>query len=280
MKSYTLKRHVHVFRVNSLKASRNAVLNYLKNLGYEVEPGKYSSQAIRLKGSLTREVLRLIETGVLTPQDEASMVAVELMPLRENIVVADLCAAPGNKTSYIAEKLKLRITIHAFDVNKDRIKRMRKLLERTGTSPAVKVYHMDARKAPSVLRLESVDLALVDPPCSSTGALAKNPEVRWRYTPRALERINELQKELLDTAIRLVKPGGHVMYTVCSVLVSEGEYVVEDMIDKYGDALSIIPLKKPFKESPILEGTMRSYPHIHGVTGFYYALLRKNYSIK
>ena len=271
----TLKPRIHVFRVNMLKATRKAILNYLGSMGYKVEPGKYSEQAIRLEGSLTSEVLRLIETGVLTPQDEASMVAVEILPLHENIVVADLCAAPGNKTSYLAERLKLRVTIHAFDINKDRIKRMRRLLERTGTLDVVKIYNMDARKSIKVLGPESMDLVLVDPPCSSTGALARNPEVRWRYTPKALEKINDLQRELLDTAVKLVKSGGHILYTVCSVLVSEGEYVVMDILDKYGDILSIVPLTKPFKESPLLPGTMRSYPHIHGVTGFYYALLRK-----
>jgi len=272
---YTMKRSEHVFRVNALKASRTAIYNYLKSLGLEVELGKFSSQAIRLKGSLTREVLKLIETGVLTPQDEASMIAVELMPLRENMIVADLCAAPGNKTSYIAEKLQLKVKIHAFDINRDRIKRMRALLERTGTANAVKIYQMDARRSVEVLGEESVDLALVDPPCSSTGALARNPEVRWRYTPRALSEINKLQKQLLDTAIQLVKPGGYVMYTVCSVLVSEGEGVVKDVLEKYQGKVVVAQLTGPFKESPLLRGTMRSYPHIHGTTGFYYALLKK-----
>ncbi|MET1159602.1 MAG: RsmB/NOP family class I SAM-dependent RNA methyltransferase [Thermoprotei archaeon] len=264
----------HTFRVNSLKASPIAILNYLNRMGYRVEKGVYSRNAIRLYGSLGREVLKLVETGVLIPQDEASIVAVELMPLREGIVIADLCAAPGNKTSYIAELTQLKSEIHAFDVNKDRIKRMRKLLERTGTAKPVRMYHMDARKAVEVLGKNSVDVVLVDPPCSSTGAIARNPEVRWRYQPKTLARINELQRELLLTAVEIVRTGGYIMYTTCSLLPSEGEEVVKYVLEKSGE-LEIVKLEKPFKSSPILLGTMRSYPHIHGVTGFYYALLRK-----
>lgn len=276
----TLKPRIHVFRVNILKASPKAIMNYLRSLGYNVEPGKYSSQAIRLEGSLSREVLKLIETGVLTPQDEASMIAIEIIPLHENMRVADLCAAPGNKTSYLVERLRLKTIVYAFDINKDRIKRMRSLLERTGTLNAVRIYNMDGRRAIDVLGRETMELVLVDPPCSSTGALARNPEVRWRYTPKALEKINTLQKQLLDTAVKLVKSGGYILYTVCSMLVSEGEYVVMDILSKYDKSLSIVKLIKPFKESIVLPGTMRSYPHIHGVTGFYYALLRKERDLR
>ncbi|WFO74689.1 RsmB/NOP family class I SAM-dependent RNA methyltransferase [Desulfurococcaceae archaeon MEX13E-LK6-19] len=266
----------HVLRVNMLKASRDAILKYLSDRGYRVEPGKYSPQAIRVYGSLGDDIIKLIETGVVTPQDEASMVAVELLPLREGIVVADLCAAPGNKTSYVAERTRLKAEIHAFDVNRDRIKRMRRLLERTGTDKVVKIYHMDARKAVDILGRESMDIVLVDPPCSSTGALARNPDVRWRYEIDELKEINELQKQLLETAAKIVKKGGYILYTTCSVLPSEGEYVVKHVLEKH-DNLELVSLNRPFKKSPLLEETMRSYPHIHGVTGFFYALIKKKY---
>ncbi len=264
----------HVFRVNSLKASRNAIIKYLRDFGYDVVPGYYSPQAIRLKGSLGREVLRLIETGVLVAQDEASMVAVELLPLRKGIEIADLCAAPGGKTTYMAEKTLLKSRIHAFEINKDRVKRMRRLLERTGTIDSVKIYHSDARRAVEILGKNSVDVVLVDPPCSSTGAILRNPDVRWRFNESEIKTINKLQKELLETAYHIVKPGGHILYTTCSLLPIEGEYVVKYLLSKYS-SITLVKLDKPFKESPILPGTMRSYPHIHRVTGFYYALLKK-----
>ena len=264
----------HTFRVNQLKASPKAILNYLKTMGYKVEPGRYSPRAIRLYGSLGRDVLRLIETGVITPQDEASMIAVELLPLEEGLVVADLCAAPGNKTSYLAELTKLKVEIHAFDINRDRIKRMKSLLERTGTDKAVRIYHADARRATDILGLESVDIALVDPPCSSTGAIARNPDVRWRFNASELEDVNRLQKQILSEAVKLTRRGGYILYTTCSLLPSEGEEVVKYVLSEYNE-LKIVRTVEPFKESPVLPSTMRSYPHLHNVTGFYYALLKK-----
>ena len=272
---YSLKpwRH-HVFRVNSLKASLEAIYNHLRDLGYRVERGRYSRQALRIYGSLGREVVRFIETGVLIPQDESSMVAIELLPLEDTVEIADLCAAPGGKTTYLAEKTRPKTRIHAFDVNRDRVKRLRTLLERTGVSKAVRVYHRDAREAPEILGGNSMDMVVVDPPCSSTGAIARNPDVRWRYNEEEIKEITRLQQQLLETAYKITKSGGYILYTTCSLLPWEGEYIVKKIIEKHGD-LEIVKLSKPFKQSPILPQTIRSYPHIHHVIGFYYALLRK-----
>jgi len=218
----------------------------------------------------------LIEVGILAPQDGVSMIAVEIVPLSSEVrATADLCAAPGNKTSYLAELSGLKVKIHALDVNKDRIKRMRRLLERTGTMNTVVIHHMDARKAVDLLGENTMDLVMVDPPCSSTGALARNPDVRWKYSVDQLAEINELQKQLLETAIHLVEKDRYVIYTTCSILPSEGEHVVEHVLDKYGSQVEVVSLEKPFKKSLVLEGTMRSFPHIHRVTGFFYTLLKK-----
>ncbi len=264
----------HVFRVNTLKADPDAIYEHLKSLGLRVEKGRYSRRALRVYGSLSNEVIRFIETGILVPQDESSIVAIELLPLQPGVVVADLCAAPGGKTSLVAEVTRLESTIHAFDINRDRVKRMHVLLDRTGVDRVVRVYNMDARRALEVLSDESVDVAIVDPPCSSTGALARNPDVRWRYRECEIKSIVDLQKQLLEIAYRIVKKRGYILYTTCSVLPVEGEYVVKHLLDRYR-CLEIVSLEKPFNRSPLLEGTMRAYPHRHGVIGFYYALLRK-----
>ncbi|NPA97964.1 MAG: Fmu (Sun) domain-containing protein [Crenarchaeota archaeon] len=272
--SSTYKQYTKTFRVNSLKASRNAVLEYLRRAGYEVRPGNYSPSAIIVSGSLDKELVKLIETGILTPQDESSMVAVELLDPKPGTSIADLCAAPGGKTSYLAEYTRLKSRIHSFEIYSDRAKRMRRLLERTGTIKAVTIHVGDARRSPEVLGEKSMDYVLVDPPCSSTGAIARNPDVRWRYREEDIKQIIILQQELLEAGWRLLKPGGRLLYTVCSVLVDEGEYVVKQFLEKHGDA-ALVKLEKPFKQSPLLPGTMRAYPHLHGTIGFYYALLEK-----
>ena len=271
---FTLTPPPHVFRVNSLKASRENIIELLRSKGVSVEAGKYSPQAIRITGSLKRDVIELVEKGVLVPQDESSMVAIELLNPKEGMDIADLCAAPGGKTTYLAEKTRLKARIHSFEIFEDRARRLKKLLKKTNTDSVVKVYVMDARYADKVLGRESMDQVVIDPPCSSTGALARNPDVRWRYDEDELERINRLQKELLETGWKILKPGGRLLYTTCSVLPSEGEYVIKDFVKKHDDA-TIIDLNKPFKKSPIFPQTMRAWPHIHNVTGFFYAILEK-----
>ncbi len=262
------------FRVNTLKASREAILKYLRDSGYDVVPGKYSGRAIRVYGGIGKEIIRFIETGILIPQDEASMVAVEILDPKPNSEIADLCAAPGGKTTYLAEYTGLKSRIHSFEIFRDRAKRLRLLLERTGTISSVRVYVRDAREAPTILGRESVDYVLLDPPCSSTGAIARNPDVRWRYNEEDVKKLVSLQRELLETAWIILRRNGRLLYTVCSVLPWEGEYVIRGFLDKHNNAY-LIRLDKPFKPSTILSGAMRAWPHIHETTGFFYALIEK-----
>ena len=253
----------------------DAIINYLSSYGYSVERGTYSSQAIKIKGSLGKEIIKLVETGILVPQDESSMVAAELLSPRPSSKIADLCAAPGGKTTYLAEITSHKSEIHSFEIYKDRAKRLRLLLDRTGTSDVVRIYVEDARKAPLILGNESMDYVLVDPPCSSTGALARNPDVRWRYRQEDVEKLSILQYEILSAGWKILKKNGRLLYTVCSVLPLEGEYVIKKFIEEHKDA-KLIDLGKPFKKSPILPQTMRAWPHIHGTIGFFYALLEKD----
>ncbi len=272
--TYTLKPHPHVFRVNKLKASRKAIIRYLSQQGYSVSEGKYSRQAIQISGSLGRDVIRFIETGILVPQDESSMVAVELLDPRGGMEIADLCAAPGGKTTYIAELTGLKATIHSFEIYRDRVRRLRRLLERTGTLEAVRIYIDDARRAPEILGKESMDRVLVDPPCTTTGALARNPDARWRFRRKDLEELIRLQYEILEAGWSILRRGGLLLYTTCSVLPHEGEYIVEKLLRNHSNA-SLIALTTPFKPSPLLHGTMRAWPHLHGTIGFFYALVKK-----
>ncbi len=271
---YTLNPPPRVFRVNTLKASRNAILKYLSSQGLRVEPGRYSSRAIRIYGGLSRDVIKLVETGILVPQDESSMIAVELLDPKPGTVIADLCAAPGGKTTYLAEYTGLKSIIHSFEIYRDRAKRLRLLIERTGTGKAVRIHVMDARRAEEVLGRNSVDYVLLDPPCTSTGALARNPDVRWRFRWNDMLELVKLQEELLEACWRILRRKGRLIYTVCSVLPWEGEYIVKKFLEKHVDA-KLLYLDKPFTVSPILPGTVRAYPHKHDVIGFYYALILK-----
>jgi len=169
--------------------------------------------------------------------------------------------------------MRNRGRIYAFDIHDDRIARLKELLERTGVTIA-KVFKEDARRAPEILYEEVADRVLLDPLCSSTEAIAKHPEARWRLDEEKLRGLVKLQEELLEVALRLAKPGGRILYTVCSVLPEEGEYLVRRFLEKHRSEVKLVPLTGPFG-SGLLPGTMRAWPHRHGTTGFFYALFEK-----
>lgn len=265
-------------RVNTLKATVEEVISELQKEGVKPTTGKYVPTIIKFKGPYNFNNSKLFNEGKIVIQEEASATASLLLNPKPGEIVVDLCAAPGGKTTHIAELMRNQGVIHAFDVDEKRLRRMKELLNRTGVAIA-KIHHMDGRKAPKLLGEETADKVLVDAPCSSTGTLAKNHELRWRVRYEKIEDIQALQIELLDTAVRLVKPGGRILYTVCSVFKEEGEDVIKHTLDKHQGILTLIPIDKPF-DPGFLRGTMRSWPHRHEVNGFFYALLEKTKSLR
>ncbi len=260
-------------RVNTLKASVDEVVKELRREGKNPEVSRRVPVVIRFEGPYNFNKSKLFQQGKIVIQDEPAALASILLGVRPGMVVVDLCAAPGGKTTHIAEIMKNEGVIYAFDIDKARIKRMRELLKRTGTHRIVRIIINDGAKAPEILGEEIADRVLVDPPCSSTGTLPKNPELRWRLIEDKLKDIIENQRRLLVAAVRLLKPRGRLLYTTCSLLVEENEGNVKWLLEKY-PKLKLIPLKGPYDEG-FLPGTMRAWPHRHGVTGFFYALIEK-----
>jgi len=261
-------------RVNTLKASVEEVLEALRREGaHVIGVGRYVPIVIRIKGPYNFSKSPLYSEGKVIIQDEASAVAAIVLDPKPGEVVVDMCAAPGGKTEHMAEIMKNEGVIHAFDIDEARIRRMEDLLNRTGIR-IVKIYRKDVRKAPEILGEGIADKVLLDAPCTSSGTLAKNPDLRWKITEVSLKRAVRMQRELIDVAVKLAKPGGRILYTVCSVFREEGEDVVKYVLDRYPGKLRIIELKGPF-DPGFLPGTMRAWPHRHGTNGFFYALLER-----
>ena len=260
-------------RVNTLKADPDEVLRLLRESGLEAWPSERVPSVIRYRGAFNATLQRLLREGKVVPQDESSAAAALLLDPRPGEVVADLCAAPGGKTTHIAELTRNSARILAFDVYWDRLERLRWLAEVTGTSPSITILAFDSTRAPSVLGENSVDKVLLDPPCSTTGGLHKNVDARWRVRRAKIEELAGQQRRFMEAAIRVLRPGGRLLYTVCSVLAEEGEDVVRWALERF--PVRLVPLRGPYDESPLLPGTMRAWPHRHGTTGFYYALLEK-----
>ncbi len=264
-------------RVNRLKATVEEVVEEVRRSspGARVWVSERHPYTVFVeRGRLPLRSTRLLREGLAVVQDEASAVASVLLGPRPGETVVDLCAAPGGKTTHMAELMEGRGVIYAFDVFHDRMLRLRELAERHGVAHMVEPVEADGRLAPRLLGEEVADRVLVDPPCSTTGTLAKNPDVRWRLTREELERMVRLQEELLEAAVRLARPGGRILYTVCSLLREEGEDVVSRVLRRHPE-LRLVPLRGPYDPSPALPGAMRAWPHRHRTTGFFYALLEK-----
>ncbi len=260
-------------RVNILKATVEEVVEELRKEGVEPQIGKYVPTVIKFKGPYNFDKSKLFREGKIIIQDEAAALASIILDPKPGEVVVDMCAAPGGKTEHMGELMRNQGTIYAFDIDDARIKRMKELLSKAGIT-IVKIFKEDVRKAPKIIGEEVADKVLLDAPCTSSGTIMKNHELRWRIQEKKIYEMAQLQYELLKTAIRLVKPGGRILYTTCSLFTEENEEVVQKILREFEGVIRLVPLNGPF-DPGFLPGTMRAWPHRHGTLGFFYALFEK-----
>jgi len=266
------RRPLISIRVNTLKATVNEVIEELEREGKEVKVSSVVPTILKFKGPYDFDGSKLYREGKFVIQEEAAALASIILNPKPGEKVIDMCAAPGGKTIHMAELMKNKGVIYAFDVDKARIKRMRELIRRTGVS-IVKIYVEDVRNAPKILGEEVADKVMLDAPCTSDGTIAKNPELRWRIHEEKIAEYAKLQYELLETAIKLVKPGGKILYCTCSMFKEENEDLIENLLKKHPE-VKLIPLHGPYSKG-FIPNTMRAWPHKHNTIGFFYALLEK-----
>lgn len=265
-------------RVNVLKSSVEEVEKALRSEGVEPIRGRYVETVLKFKGPYNFDKSSLYREGKIVIQDEAAALASIILDPKPGETVIDMCAAPGGKTEHMGELMKNSGTIYAFDIDRKRIKRMKELLRRTGIT-IVKIYEEDVRKAPKILGEEIADKVLLDAPCTSSGTIFKNHELRWRIQEKKIFEMAQQQLELLKTAIKLAKVGGRILYTTCSLFKEENEEVVAKILKEYEGVVKLVPLNGPL-DPGFLPGTMRAWPHKHDTLGFFYALFEKVKSLK
>ncbi|AAL80790.1 Fmu (Sun) domain-containing protein [Pyrococcus furiosus DSM 3638] len=259
-------------RVNTLKTTPEEVIKEFEEEGVEVVQSKRIPVVLKIKGPYDFDSSYLFRKGKIIVQEEASAVASVILDPKPGEVVVDLAAAPGGKTTHMAELMKNRGKIFAFDIDKARMKRLKDFVSRMGIK-IVKPIVKDARKAPEILGEEVADRVMLDAPCTSSGTIGKNPELRWRLREQKIEEMAQLQRELLESAAKLVKPGGRLLYTTCSIFIEEDEDNVSWFLETYKE-FRLVKLSGPY-DPGFLEGTMRAWPHRHETIGFFYALFEK-----
>jgi 16S rRNA (cytosine967-C5)-methyltransferase len=219
-----------VARLPKLAASatcRDEVLSRLAEAGLEPVAGGHP-QSICLPKTANVSRLPGFDEGLWTPQDESAIAVSQLLAPLPGETVLDLCAAPGTKTTHIAELMQDSGRIVATDVNADRLPQISENARRLGLT-IIESWQIspDLHDVPE----GPFDAVLVDAPCSNTGVLGKRPEVRWRIHPRDIAELAALQQRLLRVAADRVKPGGRLVYSTCSMEPEENEGVVAALLD-------------------------------------------------
>ncbi|GLG01070.1 ribosomal RNA small subunit methyltransferase B [Alicyclobacillus hesperidum subsp. aegles] len=262
-------------RVNPLRASVESVASALTAQGVgEIERGALYDGALRITGAIDVERLDLYRHGSLTVQDEGAMLIAPLLRPEPGMRVLDMCAAPGGKTTQIAELMRDTGVIDAYDVYISKIQTIVEACSRLHLT-SVRARLGDGR---DISGNPPYDAVLVDAPCSGLGVMRRRPDIRQRRTEADVAALTALQTDLLRHACRIVKPGGYVVYATCTLLPEENEQVVLGVVDELQGAVSLddIAHDVPAPLAGQVAVGLTLTPDMFATDGFYMARLRRN----
>src|SRR4030095_244917 len=234
---------VTALRVVASAGDEERVLEQLRSAGATLSRSAVTTGAWRVSGA-TAKARELAEIGAIHIQDEASQLVAEGVNAQRGDRVLDVCAAPGGKTTLIAERAQGGLVL-AMDASERRLSTVAQTVELHRLNN-VRLMTVGAREPPP-FPIQSFDRVLVDAPCSGTGTLRHNPEIRWRISLQDIERLALQQTEILQQAARMVRPGGRLVYSTCSVETEENEDVVKVFRDRNSEFQPMV-LQNPVAE--------------------------------
>jgi 16S rRNA (cytosine967-C5)-methyltransferase len=264
-------------RVNSIKSNRDDVIASLAQAPIIAEPTPFSPLGLRIVKKPSIQNLPLFKDGSIEVQDEGSQLLAQILGAKRGEMVADFCAGAGGKTLALGAAMRNTGRLYAFDISEKRLAKLKPRLARSGLSnvhPVVIAHERDAK----IKRLAGkLDRVLVDAPCSGLGTLRRNPDVKWRQTQAGIAELNVKQAAILDSAARLVKAGGRLVYATCSILDEENEGIVAQFLSSHLD-FSLVPASQVMEEQKIaleMGDYFKLYPHIHHTDGFFAAVMQR-----
>lgn len=264
-------------RVNTHKINRSDLLTKFAESKIEAYPTKYSPYGITLinKALLMKNPLFL--NGYFEVQDEASQLAGMLLDVKRGEMVVDFCAGSGGKTLMLGMLMRNSGRLYAFDVNERRLSNMKPRLARSGLSniyPQVIVNENDSK----IKRLAGkVDKVFIDAPCLGLGTIRRNPDLKMRQQETSVEEMNKLQLSILQSASRLLKPKGLLVYATCSILYEENRDVIQSFLAENSD-FEIANITSQINVSELSlanDDYLELFPHKQGTDGFFACVLRK-----
>lgn len=261
-------------------ARREEVIRALEEAGLTVAPGRWLKAALAVSGG-NATATSAYRRGAISIQDEASQMVALLVNAQSGDSVLDLCAAPGGKTATLARAAGPGALVVAADLHPHRLRAMGAQLARLNLGFVHRVA-LDATGALSFSR--NFHRILVDAPCSGTGTLARNPEIRWRLRPEDLADLHRRQTALLRNALKHLAPGGRLVYSTCALEPEENEAVIAEVLAgnttlRCGSAApALLPYLATDADAQRLfdhEGNFRTFPPEHGTDGFFAAVLER-----
>ncbi|WP_371187409.1 16S rRNA (cytosine(967)-C(5))-methyltransferase RsmB [Thalassotalea maritima] len=258
-------------RVNRRKCGIDEYAKLLADADIEFDYQHPVSGAIRLSQAVDVSKLPNFDSGWVSIQDGAAQMAAPLLASQAGENILDCCAAPGGKTCHILELTPDLDLVTAIDVEPERLTRVEQNLDRLGLS--AKVIAADASKPDSWFDGQLYDRILLDAPCSGTGVIRKNPDIKWLRRREDIDALVVLQQQILAAMWSLLKPGGTLLYATCSILPQENKQQIERFINDNNDA-TLLPLEQ--SDDPL---GWQILPGDDGMDGFFYAKFQKSANV-
>lgn len=256
-------------RINTQKISRDDYPQQLAALNIVAEPTEFSAYGIRLAQACNPRQLPFFDQGWISVQDEAAQLSADLLQVSSGQKVLDACAAPGGKTTHLLE-LQPDLDLTALDLEERRLIRLRENLARLGLNAKVKAG--DGTQPETWWDGELFDRILLDAPCSATGIIRRHPDIKILRQPDDIQKLSQLQSQLLKTLWSLLKPGGRLLYATCSILPRENSKIIESFLQDQPDARE----EKIIADWGVAQTCGRQlFPQAAGHDGFFYASLIK-----
>ena len=264
-------------RVNSVKATREDVMAKLLEAPIAAEPTPFAPLGLRVLKKPSLQNLPLFKEGAIEVQDEGSQLLSQIVGAKRGEMVVDFCAGAGGKTLALGALMRNTGRLYAFDISEKRLAKLKPRMARSGLSNVHPVQIAHERDAKVKRLAGKIDRVLVDAPCSGLGTLRRNPDVKWRQKIEAIAEMQEKQAAILDSAARLLKGGGRLVYATCSLLTEENEFIVEQFLAAHPE-FELMPMSKVLAEQKIaleMGDYLKLLPHVHQTDGFFAAVLER-----
>ncbi len=271
--------HISI-RVNNGKLDRDSMITQLQEMKISSYPSTLSSSGIIVEHGGNMALTPWYEKGEISIQDESSMLVADVVDPQPGMMVLDCCAAPGGKSMHMAERMLNQGKVWANDVHEHKQQLIRSQAERLGLT-CIETMVSDAKELSKHFEDRSFDRILLDAPCSGLGVIRRKPDLKWTKKEVHITAIAELQLELMNSIHSLLRPGGVLVYSTCTLQYEENQAVIEQFLKQHESycldpALGQLLPKRAVDDSMAGQGMIQILPHQHHSDGFFIArLLRK-----